>query len=221
MNHICKSLPILTGLATAALSVLLSAGCATSGHEKANQTAGHIQTAANNIAGLPAEIDATLTSLSNLVYHPQADLRPQYKEFVFNLAVVEDAGKEIVDARLELGQQGKAYFAEWDAQLALIKNEAIKARSQSRKNEVALQLQAIKKSYAEAEVVYRPFLSGLKDVQKYLSVDLTPGGLAAIQDTVAKTVAAAGPLNTSLVQLADDFKAMGLALSSVTPAKAK
>ena len=116
---------------------------------------------------------------------------------------------------------GKAYFAEWDAQLALIKNEAIKARSQSRKNEVALQLQAIKKSYAEAEVVYRPFLSGLKDVQKYLSVDLTPGGLAAIQDTVAKTVAAAGPLNTSLVQLADDFKAMGLALSSVTPAKAK
>ena len=144
MNHICKSLPILTGLATAALSVLLSAGCATSGHEKANQTAGHIQTAANNIAGLPAEIDATLTSLSNLVYHPQADLRPQYKEFVFNLAVVEDAGKEIVDARLELGQQGKAYFAEWDAQLALIKNEAIKARSQSRKNEVALQLQAIK-----------------------------------------------------------------------------
>ena len=70
-------------------------------------------------------------------------------------------------------------------------------------------------------MVYRPFLSGLKDVQKYLSVDLTPGGLAAIQDTVAKTVAAAGPLNTSLVQLADDFEAMGLALASVTPAKAK
>lgn len=213
--------PILTGLSTSALALLFGAGCASSGHEKSNQTAAHIQTAANNIAALPAAIDKTLAALSDLVNKPQVDLRPVYKEFVFDLAVLEDAAKEIVDARIEVGQQGKAYFAEWDAQLAQIKNEDIRARSQSRKNEVAQQLQAIKRSYAEAEVAYRPFMAGLKDVQKYLSVDLTPDGVAAIKGTVAKSVAAAGPLNASLTKLAADFKALGLAMSSFTPAPAK
>lgn len=220
-KHYCKSIPAGAGLATFLLASLLGAGCASSGHKKGNQTAAHIQTAANHIAALPNGIDKTLTALGQLVNQPAADLRPQYKEFVYNLAVMEDAGKEIVDARIALGQEGKAYFAEWDAQLAQMKNEDIRARSQSRKHEVAQQLQAVKKSYAEAEVAYRPFISGLKDVQKYLSVDLTPGGLAAIKDTVTRAVADAGPLKTSLARLADDFRALGVAMSSVTPPPGK
>jgi outer membrane murein-binding lipoprotein Lpp len=215
------SLPTLVGIATCAITLLLSAGCASSGNEKGNKTAASIQAAANNIAALPGEIGKTLASLSYLVNQPAADLRPQYKAFVFNLAVVEDAGREVEDARMDLGQQGKAYFAEWDAQLAKIKNEDIKARSQSRKNEVAQQLQAIKKSYAEAEVVYRPFLSGLKDVQKYLSVDLTPDGVAAIKGTLNKALTDVGPLNASLAKLANDFKALGVAMSSAGPMPAK
>ena len=221
MLQTIRSIPTLAGFATCFLALLSCAGCASSGRDKGNQTAAQIQTAASHVAALPAAIAQTLTSLNHLVNQPSTDLRPQYKEFVFNLAVLEDAGKEIVDARVELGQEGKAYFAEWDAQLAQIKNEDIKARSQSRKNEVAQQLAAIKKSYAEAELVYRPFLSGLKDVRKYLSVDLTPGGLAAIKDTVAKTVAEAGPLKMSLNKLANDFRTLGLAMSSAIPAPAK
>jgi hypothetical protein len=221
MNPTYKSIPTLMGLAAGALALLFSPGCASSGHDKGNRTAAHIQAAANNIAALPNEIDKTLKSLSNLVNQPQADLRPQYKEFVFNLTVMEDAGKEIVDARMALGQQGKAYFAEWDAQLAQIKSEDIKARSQSRKNEVAQELQAVKRSYAEAEITYRPFLSGLKDVQKYLSVDLTADGVTAIKGTVTKALANAVPLNASLAKLANDFRALGLAMSSANPAPAK
>jgi len=217
MHHCFKTIPTLSALAACALALCLGAGCASSGHKKGNQAAASIQTAANHIAGLPAAIDTTLASLNSLVNQPAADLRPQYKAFVFNFAVVEDAGKEIVDARIELAQKGKAYLADWDAQLAHIKNEDIKARSQNREKEVADQLMAIKRSYAETEMVYRPFISGLKDVQKYLSVDLTPGGIAAIKGTVTKAVADAVPLNASLVKLANDFKALGLAMSSVTP----
>ena len=221
IKHKLPALPTMTGIAACIITLLLSAGCASSGNEKGNKTAASIQVAANNIAALPAEIGKTLASLSQLVNQPAADLRPQYKAFVFNLAVVEDAGREVEDARIDLGQQGKAYFAEWDAQLAKIKNEDIKARSQSRKNEVAQQLQAIKKSYAEAELVYRPFMSGLKDVQKYLSVDLTPDGVAAIKGTLNKALTDVGPLNASLAKLANDFKALGVAMSSVAPGPAK
>lgn len=221
MNSLFKSIPTLAGIATCVLALWLSAGCASSGYEKGNRAAANIQTAANRIAAMPAAIEKTLASLDEIVSKPQSDLRPQYKAFVGNLSDMESAAKEIVDARMAVGERGKAYFADWDAQLAQIKNEDIKARSENRKNEVAEKLQSIKKSYAEAEVAYRPFMSELKDVQKYLSVDLTSGGVAAIKDTLAKAVADAEPLKASLTKLADDFKSLGLAMSSVTPAPAK
>jgi outer membrane murein-binding lipoprotein Lpp len=205
-------------LAAAAASLLLAAGCASSGYDQGNKTAANIQTAANRIAALPGKIDKTLASLKDLVEKPQADLRPQYKQFNADLNEVESEAKDIAAARRAMGEQSKEFFATWDAQLATINSEDIKTRSQSRKDEVNEKMQSIKRSYAEAEVAFRPFMNELKDVQKYLSVDLTAGGLAAIKQPVANATSAAGPLKASISKLADDFKALGLAMSSVTPA---
>ena len=211
-------LPLTTGLATCAIALLLTAGCASSGYDKGEKTAQNIQAAANRIGALPAMIDKTLASLDDLVNKPQADLRPQFKQFSANLAEVESAGKEVGAARRSMGEKSKEFFAAWDAQLAQINNEDIKARSEARKKEVTEKMEAIKRSYTEAEVAFRPFVNELKDVQKYLSVDLTAGGLTAIKDTVAKANQQAVSLKTSATKLAEDFKALGVAMSSVTPA---
>jgi len=48
-------------------------------------------------------------------------------------------------------------------------------------------------------------------------VDLTASGIAAIKDPVAKASQDAVPLKASLTKLAGDFKALGDAMSSVTP----
>jgi outer membrane murein-binding lipoprotein Lpp len=212
-----KSIQMTAGLA-AVTAALLLAGCASSGYEKGNQTAANIQTAANRIAALPGQIDKTLASLNELVNKPQSDLRPQFKQFNAYLSDVVSAAKDIGAARRSMGEKSKEFFAAWDAQMAKINNEDVKARSQARKDEVGQRMEAIKRSYTEAEVAFRPFLTKLQDVQKYLEVDLTAGGLGAIKDTVGKANADAAPLNAAINKLADDFKALGLAMSSVTPA---
>lgn len=205
-------------LVTCAAALLFAAGCASSGYDKGNKTAQNIQTAANRIAALPGQIDKTLASLDELVNKPQTDLRPQFKQFNAHLNDVESAAKDIGDARRSMGEKSKEFFAAWDAELALINNEDIKARSQARKTEVTTQLDNIKRSYTEAEVAFRPLMSELQDIKKYLSVDLTPAGIAAIQPTVAKAKMNAAGLTGKISQLAADFKALGLAMSSVTPA---
>jgi len=177
----------------------------------------NIQMAANRIAALPAQIDTTLASLNEIVNKPQADLRPQFKQYTAHLAEVESAAKDIAAARRTMGEKSKEFFATWDAQLAQINNEDIKARSEARKNEVAQRMDAIKKSYTEAEVAFRPFLSELQDIRKYLSVDLTAGGVAAIKSTVTKADKDAAKLGETITQLAEQFRALGLAMSSVTP----
>jgi hypothetical protein len=212
--------PIQTAICLAACTtaLLLGAGCASSGYDKGNKTAQDIQTTANRIAGLPAQIDKTLASLDELVNKPQADLRPQFKQFNANLNDVESAAKDISAARHSMGEKSKEFFAAWDAQLAQINNEDIKAQSQARRTDVTKRLDSIKRSYTVAADAFRPFLSELQDVRKYLSVDLTPGGLAAIKPTVTKAKVDAVQLTSNITQVAEEFKALGMAMSSVTPA---
>jgi hypothetical protein len=123
----------------------------------------------------------------------------------------------VAAARQSMADKQKEFFAKWDEQLAQIKSEDIKARSESRKDEVNKNLLAIKTSYLEASTAFKPFMANLKDVQKYLSVDLTAGGVAAIKDTVAKVNESAVPLKASIAKVAEDFKALGVSMSSVTP----
>lgn len=217
MKRSFHSIQAVASLAACA-ALLLVTGCASPGYNKGNQAAQDIQTAANRIAALPVQIDKTMASLDELVTKPQADLRPQYKQFTANLNDVESAAKDIASARRSMAEKSKQFFAAWDAQLAQINNEDIKARSQARKDEVSQRLESIKRSYTEAETTFSPFLSELQDIRKYLSVDLTPAGLAAIQSTVTKADADAAKLTATITQLAEQFKSLGLAMSSVTPA---
>jgi outer membrane murein-binding lipoprotein Lpp len=212
-----RSIKYLSLVASVAAMALL-AGCASSGYQKGDQTAANIQAASDQIAALPGLIDKTVTSLNDIVQKPAADLRPQYKSFVENLTAVQANAKSVADTRRAMAEKDKEFFAKWDEQLAQIKNEDIKARSQSRKEEVKKNLLAIKRSYAEAEMAFKPFMNDLKDVQKYLSVDLTTGGVASIKDTVGRVTQNAAPLKVSIGKLADDFKALGVSMSSVTPA---
>ena len=215
-QHMKKHSLILSVLALATAALL--AGCASKGYEKGDKFSANIQSASTEIGALPGKIDDTLNALNDLVAKPQDDLRPAFKAFSDQLAGLKASALNIAAARKSMAGNGEAFLTQWDAQLAQIQNEDIKARSQARKDQVAQEMLDIKRSYAEADIAFKPFLADLQDVQKYLSVDLTPAGVATMKDTAAKATQAAGPLKDSIAKVAADFKALGVAMSSVKPA---
>ena len=213
-----KHLQLVSLAASAGVAVLLAVGCAsTAGFNQGNITAAKIQSTSDQIAALPGQLDKTLASLNNLVSQPQPDLRPQYKEFAANVAAVQSSAKDLATARAKIASDQTEFFARWDQEITQIQNQDIKAASQKRRDEVARNLTAIKTSYAQTDMAFKPFLADLSDVQKYLSVDLTPGGIAAIKGPVAKAGQDAVPLKASLANLAADFRTLGASMSSVTP----
>ena len=113
--------------------------------------------------------------------------------------------------------RGAAYFEQWSQDLATIQNENIRSRSETRQQEVASRFQEIASSYTEVKTAFQPFISDLRDVQRFLSTDLTPGGLAAARKIAAKATVDAVPIRASLAKLAGEFREMGVAL---TPAAA-
>ena len=94
-----KYIQILTLAVTTAAATILFTGCASSGYDKGNKTAENIQSAADKIATLPGQIEATLSNLNAMVENPQTDLRPQFKEFSSNVAELESSARSVGAAR--------------------------------------------------------------------------------------------------------------------------
>ncbi len=214
-------LQFLSLAASALATALVVAGCAsTAGYNQGNLTGAKITSTSDQIAALPGQLDKTLASLNTLVNQPQADLQPQYKDFTANVTAVQSAVKVIAAARTKIATEQTAYFAKWDQEIAKIQNQDIKALSQSRRDQVAQNLSALKTSYAQTDMTLKPFLADIQDVQNYLSVDLTAAGIAAIKGPVAKANQDAVPLKASLTELAADFKTLGTSMSSAAPMQA-
>ncbi|MEI9960889.1 MAG: DUF2959 family protein [Limisphaerales bacterium] len=123
---------------------------------------------------------------------------------------------DVANKSEEMKSQGAAYFANWDVETAQIHSEDIRHRSAARKQEVAANFARISDQYDETKNAFAPFMSDLRDVQKFLSTDLTAGGLAAIKDVAAKATRDAVPLKESMSSLSYQFKTLGLSISSIS-----
>jgi len=214
-----KTIPHLRGLLTVTAIAGFITGCASDNYHKSADTGAALTSASRMIAKDSDLIDESLRDLDDLVTNPNPDLRKQFRKF--NRAVNElgDSASDVASKAGEMKSKGGDYFAGWDKESAQIQNEDIRNRSETRRNEVAAHFERISRQYDETGTVFRPFMSDLRDVQKFLSTDLTAGGLAAIKDTAAKASNDAVPVKDSLGRLSDEFKSLGLSMSPTTASR--
>jgi outer membrane murein-binding lipoprotein Lpp len=196
----------------AALTVLIS-GCASSGYQKADNTSTSLQKAAQDIDHALVPLDNVLVTLSDLVNSPQSDITDQFKKYRSAVDKLESLANDITDHATAMQEDGADYFKKWDEELAKIQNENIHTRSLDRKNAVVGQLEKVRVSYEQTKRVFAPFMSDLKDIRMVMETDLTSGGLDSIKGLSDKANTKAIPLRASLVQLAADFRSLGISLS--------
>ncbi len=211
---------ILSSLTVAAFLAAL-AGCASSpegNYQQGTATGAGLVDAGNKIMAGNDQIDATLSSLNDLVNNPQGDLAPKFKTFNDNVtqlkAMNDNVKKQFTDARVK----GNQYFSDWDDQIAAIRNPDIKNASAQRKNAVMQEYNDLKRSYAQVQIDLSPFMSDLKDIQTALSNDLTMGGIGAVKPSADKAKAHGTELKKSLTDLSTQFKELGTAMESSGPA---
>jgi len=207
---------LITGVTVAIVTISLT-GCASGNYQQGSKTGAGLTEAADKISSGEGKIDATLAALNDLVNSSQGDLEIKYKKFNDSVSDLESTANNVKDRVADMRKQGDKYLKAWDEQLATIKNEDIKNRSSQRKAEVQQKFTDIKRSYAEAGMLFKPFMSDLKDIQTALGTDLTVGGVSAIKGAADKANQDAGPLKNSVAQVVADFKALGVAMSSSAP----
>lgn len=176
----------------------LLGGCTTTGMDRSVKTANSIQEVDSEIRKIIVMIDATGTSLDSLIKAGQPDLEKSFNTYSDNLTKLDSEGKRVIKRVEEMKSLSKEYFAEWEKQGDAYTNPQIRALSEERRNKLAAIYARVPTAGAGIKGAYLDYLTDLKEIQMYLSNDLTPKGVEAINPIAQKAVKDLDVLNASL-----------------------
>jgi len=185
-------------------------GCATTGMDRSVKTSSSIQEVDSEIRKMIVQIDVTGTSLDSLVIAGNPNLKKSFGAYSDNLVKLDKEGKKVLKRVEEMKSQSKEYFAEWEKQGDAFTNPEIRELSEQRRIKLAGLYAQVPAAGVGIKGSYHAYLTDLKEIQQYLSNDLTPKGIDAINPVAKKTVQDRDDLKESLkpvIAAMDEIKA--------------
>jgi chromosome segregation ATPase len=194
-------------------AILIFGGCAGSGYEHAADTSNTITNAANHVDDARSEVTKATNALDSFATTSPADLKAAFKKYQSAVTALEHANADLRQKTQEMEMQGQKYFETWDANAAQIKNEDIRSRSKERQQQVTAKFGEIQQLYQDARKQFEPFIDNLHDIQRLLSVDLTPAGVSSAREFIDKARVSSMSVHQSLASLSEGLKRFSTSLN--------
>jgi hypothetical protein len=208
MNRRKHSLAFFTMLLVGTAAFL--GGCATTGMQRSVKTSNSIQDVDNEIRKMIVQIDVTGTALDSLVVPGNPDLKKSFNTYSDNLVKLDREGKRTLKRVEEMKSQSKEYFSEWEKQGDAFTNPQIRELSEERRSRLANIYAQVPAAGAGIKGAYHAYLTDLKEIQLFLSNDLTPKGIESIAPVTQKSIQDREDLKASLrplINALDEIKA--------------
>ena len=192
-NH---SLAFLTMCLFATSSFL--GGCATTGMQRSVKASNSIEEVDTEIREMVVQIDATAASLDAVVSPGQSNLKKSFNSYSDNLDDLDKKGGKVLKRSEEMAKNSKEYFSEWEKQGNDYTNPQLRELSEERRIKLAGIYAQVPAASAGVKETYLAYLTDLKEIEKYLSNDLTPEGVESITPIAHKSVQNLDSLKASL-----------------------
>lgn len=176
----------------------LLSGCATTGMDRSMDTSKSIKHVDTEIREMMVQIDVTAASLDALVSGGKADPKKSFDKYSKNVVKFEKEGKQVIKRLDEMKKDSRVYFEEWEKEGDSFKNTEIRQLSEERRSKLAGIYAQVPAAGAGVKGSYNAYLTDLKEIQKYLSNDLTPSGIEGITPVAQKSVQNLDQLKASL-----------------------
>ncbi len=218
MKNITLNKTFLLAALTAGAGWLL-VGCGTTrGYKQADKTGAGIAAYRDEVLNGKKAIDATMASLDEVAASASADPRKAFEKYSKNVDNLESTAAKIKKRGQDMREQGQAYFTEWEKQLAEVKNPEIQQLAAQRKAKLNETFSSIKNVAEPLKAQFDPWMSDLKDLQKYLSNDLTITGIDAAKGLFTKARSGGMEVQKSMDALVAELNTVS---ATLTPAKAE
>ena len=179
MKHGLFVKPLILIAVTVGAAGLL-AGCgSTKGYKGADKTGVSIAEYRDEVLNGKKAIDATMIALDEVAASATTDPRSAFEKYTKQVANLESTAGKIRKRGQDMRTQGEAYFAEWQKELAQVKNPEIQKLASERQAKLKESFDNIRNVAEPLRTQFDPWLSDLKDLQKYLGNDLTISGVDA------------------------------------------
>lgn len=185
-------------------------GCAKTGMQRSVKASNSIEQVDSEMRKMVTQIDATAASLDAVVSPGQSDLKKTFNTYSDNVADLEKTGDKVLKYMAEMKVNTKEYFTEWAKEGDAYTNPRLRELSQERQNKLAdiyAQVPAANEGVKES---YQAYITDLKEIQMYLSNDLTPNGITSVTPITQKSVRDLDRLKASLrpvIYALDEIKA--------------
>jgi hypothetical protein len=155
-------------------------GCASKG-EKMVDSFSRTRT---SVAESRAQVSSTLTALRIIRMARGDSLKEAYKHYKKS---VDDLEKSEADAKrraLAFKEQGDTHLQSWQDEMKQLKDPAIKASVESRRDAVKSNFALVQMYTDDVRKAYEPFIAGNKDLVQALSIDLSPAALTGLAPSI-------------------------------------
>lgn len=191
-----------TSLAICSMILLCTAffvvGCATTGLDRSEKASNSIRDVDSEIRKFIVQIDATAASLESLVLPGQPDLKSSFDNYSKEVRNLEKDGTRVLKRMDEMKASSHVYFSEWEKQGEVFTNPEIRQLSEQRRSELAEIYARVPAAGTGIRGSYNSYITDLKEIQKYLSNDLTPKGIEGITPTAKNSIQGLESLKKSL-----------------------
>ena len=210
--------PFLTLLFAMLVGAGIGLGCASTGIERSTQASTTMHTMDSVIKLVVVQLDATGSSLDELIKPGQSDVRTAFDLYTDNVSKIEKLEKEFAKSADEMKVQGRTYLKEWQRDGDQYKNPQIKDLSEQRHLEIGEIYGRIAQNSLGVKEAFKAYVAEAREIQKYLSNDLTSRGIEVIVPIARTSVLDGEVLKNSIrdIQTAIERSQAEMALSGTT-----
>jgi hypothetical protein len=209
-----RILPLIAS--TALLLTCFEASAA--GYKLADKVGASIAKFRDDIVDIKKAVDATMVSLDQIVVTAPVDPRKAFKEFDKNVPKIDSAAKTAKKHSEDMKAKGQAYFQQWAQEMTNVNSAEIRQLAEERKAKLQTSFDNIKNTTEPAREQFVAWLDHLKDLQKFLSQDITLSGVEAAKEPIAKAKTEGLAVQQSLEKVISELNTV---VATITPAKLK
>lgn len=175
--------------------------CASTGMQRSQDTQTTMETMDNDIKTASRQLDITGTSMDELMRPSQTDVKQAFESYKNNVGKMETMEKKFAKHAEQMKTQGNNYFEEWKKEGSEYSNPKIQQLSDQRRTELRKIYDKIAKNSIGVDEAFKTYVSDLKEIQTFLSTDLTQKGINAIRPTSEKVVSDGDSLKYAIQKL--------------------
>jgi|GEM_PF-1851167 len=166
--------------------VIVVAGCETNEGRQAKvarKAVTSLEDTREELVKADQEVNQALAAMDQLAAQPR-DLKQAYRAFTTEVSDTSKQSQEAHERAEEMRERWQEYIASWEREADRLASAELRAGATERRETVRENYNRLRDVASEMQAAYEPFLKQLRDIQRALSLDLTPAGVEAAKPAI-------------------------------------